>query len=227
MYFSEPAPAPRISLPGGVSVTLWDQWTINGNSRFTMQNFLDAVKKKYSLNVSSILLGSKMVYMPFMPEHRKRLPQPFHNHLDPLPTNEDYVDLSVDMEADEMGDGMMDDVGDEVNWPPVRYYFRWCVNMREFLQSRLFRLPLLPVTVKKFVCSVARRVQVLFRCVWCLAYTEAEFFSISQDKFCWCFPVDCEVRYLWLNGDCSLSCTLSRSANLVPLERSSGNGCWN
>ncbi|OQV16884.1 Ubiquitin-like modifier-activating enzyme 6 [Hypsibius exemplaris] len=122
IYFSEPGAAARTNLPGGISVTLWDQWTITGNPAFTMQNFIDAVKAKYNVTVSSILLGSKMVYMPFMPGHGKRLGQTFSTYLD-LPDSEDYLDLSVDMETDSNMDGDGGD-GDMVLWPPIRYYFR-------------------------------------------------------------------------------------------------------
>ena len=109
-------------MPGGVTVSLWDQWSVNGDLNFTMQNFVDAIREKYQRDVSTILQGSKMVYMPFMPGHKNRLAEPFRKYLD-LPEDEDYIDLGVDMGED---DETMDGDGEEnlVIWPPVRYYFR-------------------------------------------------------------------------------------------------------
>ena len=79
-----------------------------------------------------VVLGVKMVYVPFMPGHRKRLTQTYvpvdslltpphtphtHRMVQLLKPDRDrvYVDLTVSMDTGS---------GEDTPGPPVRYYFQ-------------------------------------------------------------------------------------------------------
>eukprot|EP00090_Calanus_glacialis_P011422 TRINITY_DN1982_c0_g1_i4.p1 TRINITY_DN1982_c0_g1~~TRINITY_DN1982_c0_g1_i4.p1 ORF type:complete len:439 (+),score=177.12 TRINITY_DN1982_c0_g1_i4:87-1403(+) len=100
-------------LSPGLAVTLWDKLEIQGDSSTTLQHFLDMMKKKYQLEVTMVVQDSRMVFVPIMPGHKKRLPK-LMSSLVKNPDSQGAVTLSVTAAAD----------GDEedLTVPPVRYF---------------------------------------------------------------------------------------------------------
>ncbi|KAI8793388.1 ubiquitin-like modifier-activating enzyme 6 isoform X1 [Biomphalaria glabrata] len=113
ILLSEPGPVVRTVLREGLSVTIWDKWEIRGSENFTLQNFIDQCKEKFGFEASSIVQGVKIIYMPFMPGHNKKLPMQMTKLLKPV-ADQQYVDLVVSFDGDD---------GEDVPGPPVRYYF--------------------------------------------------------------------------------------------------------
>ncbi|BFY97150.1 hypothetical protein BsWGS_00190 [Bradybaena similaris] len=113
ILLSEPGPVAKTVLREGLSVTIWDKWDIRGSPTFTLQNFIDQCKEKFGFEASSVVQGVKIVYMPFMPGHLKKLPFLMNDLLKPTP-GQKYVDLIVSFDNDD---------GEDVPGPPVRYYF--------------------------------------------------------------------------------------------------------
>ncbi|KAH9520216.1 Ubiquitin-like modifier-activating enzyme 6 [Bulinus truncatus] len=113
ILLSEPGPVTKTVLREGLSVTIWDKWEIRGSSNFTLQNFIDQCKEKFGFEASSIVQGVKIIYMPFMPGHNKKLPMQLIKLLKPV-SDQQYVDLVVSFDGDN---------GEDVPGPPVRYYF--------------------------------------------------------------------------------------------------------
>ena len=66
----------KFNCRNGISYSLWDKWNIKGNKEFTIQQFITALHEKYTVEASMIVQGVKMIYVPMMPGHRKRLPHP-------------------------------------------------------------------------------------------------------------------------------------------------------
>ena len=75
-----------------ILATLWTQWKIKGNDKMTLKQFLEVVKvhskcyrshsipfslfsmqSEYGVEPTMVVLGVKMIYVPIMPGHRKRL----------------------------------------------------------------------------------------------------------------------------------------------------------
>uniref|UniRef100_A0A0B7B891 E1 ubiquitin-activating enzyme n=2 Tax=Arion vulgaris TaxID=1028688 RepID=A0A0B7B891_9EUPU len=113
ILLSEPGPVAKTLLREGLSVTIWDKWEIRGSKDFTLKNFIDQCKENFGFEASSVVQGVKIVYMPFMPGHTKKLPFLMANLLKPSP-GQKYVDLIVSFDSDD---------GEDVPGPPVRYYF--------------------------------------------------------------------------------------------------------
>ncbi|XP_012944645.1 ubiquitin-like modifier-activating enzyme 6 [Aplysia californica] len=113
ILLSEPGPVQRNVLREGLSVTMWDKWEVRGSKDFTLQQFLDSLKQQFGFEATSACQGVKIVYMPFMPGHSKRLPMPMTKLLKPV-AGQQYVDLVVSFEGDN---------DEDVPGPPVRYYF--------------------------------------------------------------------------------------------------------
>ncbi len=121
---SEPGACKRTQITEKCSVTLWDKWCIKGHMTLTLQKFIDTIKDKYKLTPSGIMNGSKVIWLPVMPGHAKRLNEPMiklikgltaATHVSPS----DYVDLSMTYsECDEIDNGNRNNL-----CPPVRYYF--------------------------------------------------------------------------------------------------------
>ena len=72
---SEPGPVEKKQVTDDVFVSMWDRWEVRGGENFTLQQFLDRLKKKYKLSPMGIVQGSSMVYMP-MPMYKKKLDIP-------------------------------------------------------------------------------------------------------------------------------------------------------
>ncbi|ELU01065.1 hypothetical protein CAPTEDRAFT_224089 [Capitella teleta] len=113
--FSEPGPVEKTTLHNGVSFTIWDHWEIRGNKEMTLQQFILAIKEKYGLNVAIVVHKVKMIYVPLMPTHKKRLPQTMLKVIKP-PANKKYVDLEIAYTPPGV------DAEDEMG-PSVRYHF--------------------------------------------------------------------------------------------------------
>jgi len=115
---SEPGDVPKTTLSSGVTYTSWDRWEINGNINMTLNQFFEALKAKYHMSAALVVQGSKMIYMPIMPGHNKRLVEPIFKYLKTLP-DKPYVDLVVSYQSQHAGADQEDDMG-----PIVRYYYK-------------------------------------------------------------------------------------------------------
>eukprot|EP00118_Oscarella_pearsei_P003042 m.12690 g.12690 ORF g.12690 m.12690 type:complete len:1013 (+) comp24236_c0_seq1:876-3914(+) len=115
VVFSEPAAAPRETIMEGLSYTLWDKWEVRGRLNFTLQDFMNHFKGRHGLEPSMVVFGVRMIYVPVMPGHQKRLPQPMLKLIKPADGVE-YVDLTVSF-------GIPGSDEDKPI-PPVRYYFQ-------------------------------------------------------------------------------------------------------
>ncbi|XP_066272091.1 ubiquitin-like modifier-activating enzyme 6 [Branchiostoma lanceolatum] len=113
MVFSEPAPPETSVIREGLSITLWDKWDVHGNKDFTLKQFLGYFKEKHGFEATMVVYGVKMVYVPIMPGHKKRLPQTMVKLIKPG-AEKKYVDLTVSFEGED---------GEDIPGPPVRYFF--------------------------------------------------------------------------------------------------------
>ena len=112
ILFSEPGPATKTEVCPGVSITLWDKWEVKGSPNFTVKEFIKEIDTRFQIKPTAIVQGVKMVYVPIMPGHTKRLNQPISKYITPN-ESENYVDLVVTFE---------DGAGEEINGPPIRYF---------------------------------------------------------------------------------------------------------
>ena len=115
--FSQPAPATHTVIREGLSFTLWDRWELHGNKTFTLKDFIKHFKDKYSFETTLVSVGVKVLYMPILPGHVKRLKQTMLKLVNPAAESK-YVDLIVSF----TDDGQSDE-DDDLPAPPVRYYF--------------------------------------------------------------------------------------------------------
>uniref|UniRef100_A0A8C5LM56 Ubiquitin-like modifier-activating enzyme 6 n=1 Tax=Leptobrachium leishanense TaxID=445787 RepID=A0A8C5LM56_9ANUR len=116
IVFTEAAEVRRTQIRNGISFTIWDRWTIYGNEDFTLLDFINAVKEQYGIEPTMVVQGVKMLYVPVMPGHAKRLKLTMHKLVKPG-ADKKYVDLTVSF-APEI------DQDEDLPGPPVRYYFR-------------------------------------------------------------------------------------------------------
>ncbi|ESO94579.1 hypothetical protein LOTGIDRAFT_232383 [Lottia gigantea] len=98
-----------------LTYTMWDKWEVYGNKDFTLQNFLDHFKAKYSLEPSMVVHGAKMIFAPIMPGHMKRKSHTMVKLLKPN-NHTKYMDLILAFTNE-------NDEDDDLEGPPVRYYF--------------------------------------------------------------------------------------------------------
>eukprot|EP00106_Octopus_bimaculoides_P021056 XP_014788498.1 PREDICTED: ubiquitin-like modifier-activating enzyme 6 [Octopus bimaculoides] len=113
MLLSEPGAAETLKINDELSLTVWDRWEIEGNKDFTLEMFLNHFKEKTGYNASMIVHGAKMIYVPILPGHKKRLTQSMIKLIKPL-AQQTYVDLIVSLESEE---------DEDIPGPPLRYYF--------------------------------------------------------------------------------------------------------
>eukprot|EP00117_Sycon_ciliatum_P049202 scpid34613/ scgid34922/ Ubiquitin-like modifier-activating enzyme 6; Monocyte protein 4; Ubiquitin-activating enzyme E1-like protein 2 len=113
IILSEPAAALRNQVMPGVYTTLWDKWEIQGSSTMTLQELMSQVKAKFGLEPTMLVHGVKMVYVPVMPGHKKRLTQPVEKYVK-RSGDDEYTDLTVAFCGPDQED---------VTGPPVRYVF--------------------------------------------------------------------------------------------------------
>uniref|UniRef100_UPI00398E3D27 ubiquitin-like modifier-activating enzyme 6 n=1 Tax=Pristiophorus japonicus TaxID=55135 RepID=UPI00398E3D27 len=116
IVFTEPAAVKKSQIRNEISFTIWDRWTIYGREDFTLLNFINAVKETYSIEPTMVVHGVKMLYVPVMPGHVKRLKLTMQKLVKPT-SDKKYVDLTVSFAPEFDGD-------EDLPGPPVRYYFR-------------------------------------------------------------------------------------------------------
>ncbi|OXB84772.1 UNVERIFIED_CONTAM: hypothetical protein H355_015894, partial [Colinus virginianus] len=115
MVFTETAKVRRTEIRNGISFTIWDRWTIYGKEDFTLLDFINAVREKYGIEPTMVVQGVKMLYVPVMPGHIKRLKLTMQKLVKPS-ADKKYVDLTVSFAPETDGD-------EDLPGPPVRYYF--------------------------------------------------------------------------------------------------------
>ncbi|XP_077988676.1 ubiquitin-like modifier-activating enzyme 6 isoform X2 [Glandiceps talaboti] len=113
LLFSEPGQCAKTVIRPGLSFTLWDKWIVQGREDFKLQDFRKYFKDKFGLEPSMVVHGVKMIFVPIMPGHIKRLPQTMVKLLKPS-DSQNYMDLTVAFDSE---------AGEDVPGPPVRYYF--------------------------------------------------------------------------------------------------------
>jgi len=95
-----------------LSVTLWDKLEIQGSTDTTLHDFLEMMKIKYQLEVTMVVQDSRMVYVPIMPGHNKRLPKLMSSLVkNPDATGAVLLSVTAASEGDE----------EDLTVPPVRY----------------------------------------------------------------------------------------------------------
>jgi ubiquitin-activating enzyme E1-like protein 2 len=122
--FSEPAPVLKSKLSNGTEYTIWDRWEVHGSHSLTIQQFIKMLQEKHQLKPTLIVQGVKMIYVPIMPGHARRLPEPILKYLK-VSDDKPYVDLVVSYQkANVTGTAATGDSDElEEMGPPVRYYF--------------------------------------------------------------------------------------------------------
>uniref|UniRef100_A0ABM5GR12 Ubiquitin-like modifier-activating enzyme 6 n=1 Tax=Pogona vitticeps TaxID=103695 RepID=A0ABM5GR12_9SAUR len=115
IVFTETAAVRKTEIRNGISFTIWDRWTVYGKEDFTLLDFINAVKEKYGIEPTMVVQGVKMLYVPVMPGHVKRLKLTMQKLVKPA-ANKKYVDLTVSFAPETDGE-------EDLPGPPVRYYF--------------------------------------------------------------------------------------------------------
>ncbi|CAG11186.1 unnamed protein product, partial [Tetraodon nigroviridis] len=115
VVLTEPAKVKKTLIRDDIYFSIWDCWTIFGHEDFTLSDFMNAVREKYGIEPTMVVHGVKMLYVPVMPGHSKRLKLTMQKLIKPS-SGRRYVDLTVSFapEADDE---------DDLPGPPVRYYF--------------------------------------------------------------------------------------------------------
>lgn len=113
LLLSEPGAVEKTVIKEGLTVTIWDKWEVKGNKTYILQQFLLHFKEVYGFEATMVGHGVKMVYVPFMPGHSKRLTHTMEKLLKPHP-GQKYADLVVCLQGDNEED---------IECPPIRYYF--------------------------------------------------------------------------------------------------------
>ncbi|KAF1395184.1 hypothetical protein PFLUV_G00008900 [Perca fluviatilis] len=73
VVLTEPAPVKQSLIRDNIYFSIWDCWTIFGHEDFTLSDFMNAVREKYGIEPTMVVHGVKMLYVPVMPGHSKRL----------------------------------------------------------------------------------------------------------------------------------------------------------
>ncbi|KAG7458825.1 hypothetical protein MATL_G00224740 [Megalops atlanticus] len=115
VVLTETAKVKRTQIRENISFSIWDRWTIHGHEDFTLSDFMNAVREKYGIEPTMVVHGVKMLYVPVMPGHSKRLKLTMQKLIKPS-SDRRYVDLTVSFAAEADGD-------EDLPGPPVRYYF--------------------------------------------------------------------------------------------------------
>uniref|UniRef100_A0A8C8SFS0 E1 ubiquitin-activating enzyme n=1 Tax=Pelusios castaneus TaxID=367368 RepID=A0A8C8SFS0_9SAUR len=115
IVFTEAAEVRKTEIRNGITFTIWDRWTIYGKEDFTLLDFINAVREKYGIEPTMVVQGVKMLYVPVMPGHIKRLKLTMQKLVKPS-ADKKYVDLTVSFAPETDGD-------EDLPGPPVRYYF--------------------------------------------------------------------------------------------------------
>ncbi|KAK7929426.1 hypothetical protein WMY93_005821 [Mugilogobius chulae] len=115
VVLTEPAPVKKTLIRNNIHFTIWDCWTVFGHQDFTLSDFMNAVREKYGIEPTMVVYGVKMLYVPVMPGHSKRLKLTMQKLIKPS-ADRRYVDLTVSFPSEVEGD-------EDLPGPPVRYYF--------------------------------------------------------------------------------------------------------
>lgn len=115
MVLTETAQVKRTQIRDDISFSIWDRWTVYGHQDFTLSDFISAVREKYGIEPTMVVHGVKMLYVPVMPGHNKRLKLTMQKLIKPS-AGRKYVDLTVSFAPEVDGD-------EDLPGPPVRYYF--------------------------------------------------------------------------------------------------------
>lgn len=115
MVLTEPAAVKQSLIRDNIYFSIWDCWTIFGHEDFTLSDFMNAVREKYGIEPTMVVYGVKMLYVPVMPGHSKRLKLTMQKLIKPS-VDRHYVDLTVSFAPEADGD-------DDLPGPPVRYFF--------------------------------------------------------------------------------------------------------
>ncbi|KAK2816994.1 hypothetical protein Q5P01_025185 [Channa striata] len=115
VVLTEPAPVKRTLIRDNIHFSIWDCWTIFGHEDFTLSDFMNTVREKYGIEPTIVVHGVKMLYVPVMPGHSKRLKLTMQKLIKPS-VDRRYVDLTVSFAPEADGD-------EDLPGPPVRYYF--------------------------------------------------------------------------------------------------------
>ncbi|XP_074486264.1 ubiquitin-like modifier-activating enzyme 6 [Sebastes fasciatus] len=115
VVLTEPAPVKQSLIRNDIYFSIWDCWTICGHEDFTLSDFMNAVREKYGIEPTMVVHGVKMLYVPVMPGHSKRLKLTMQKLIKPS-VDRRYVDLTVSFAPEADGD-------EDLPGPPVRYFF--------------------------------------------------------------------------------------------------------
>ncbi|XP_034714026.1 ubiquitin-like modifier-activating enzyme 6 [Etheostoma cragini] len=115
VVLTEPAPVKQSLIRDNIYFSIWDCWTIFGHEDFTLSDFMIAVREKYGVEPTMVVHGVKMLYVPVMPGHSKRLKLTMQKLIKPS-VDRRYVDLTVSFAPEADGDN-------DLPGPPVRYFF--------------------------------------------------------------------------------------------------------
>uniref|UniRef100_A0A8C6L3Q1 Ubiquitin-like modifier-activating enzyme 6 n=1 Tax=Nothobranchius furzeri TaxID=105023 RepID=A0A8C6L3Q1_NOTFU len=113
VVLTEPATVKHTLIRNNIFFSIWDCWTIFGHEDFTLSDFMSAVREKYGIEPSMVVHGVKMLYVPVMPGHSKRLKLTMQKLIKPL-AGRRYVDLTVSFAPESDGD-------EDLPGPPVRH----------------------------------------------------------------------------------------------------------
>uniref|UniRef100_A0A665WSR6 Ubiquitin-like modifier-activating enzyme 6 n=1 Tax=Echeneis naucrates TaxID=173247 RepID=A0A665WSR6_ECHNA len=113
MVLTEPASVKRTHIRDNIYFSIWDCWTVYGNEDFTLSDLMSA--DKYGIEPTMVVHGVKMLYVPVMPGHSKRLKLTMQKLIKPS-ADRRYVDLTVSFAPEADGD-------EDLPGPPVRYFF--------------------------------------------------------------------------------------------------------
>ncbi|XP_042341101.1 ubiquitin-like modifier-activating enzyme 6 [Plectropomus leopardus] len=115
VVLTEPAAVKQTHIRDNIYFSIWDCWTIFGHEDFTLSDFMNAVREKYGIEPTMVVHGVKMLYVPVMPGHSKRLKLTMQKLIKPS-VDRRYVDLTVSFAPEADGE-------DDLPGPPVRYFF--------------------------------------------------------------------------------------------------------
>ncbi|XP_037326929.2 ubiquitin-like modifier-activating enzyme 6 [Pungitius pungitius] len=115
VVLTEPAPVKQSLIRDNIYFSIWDCWSVFGHEDFTLSDFMNAVREKYGIEPTMVVHGVKMLYVPVMPGHSKRLKLTMQKLIKPSGDRR-YVDLTVSFAPEADGD-------DDLAGPPVRYFF--------------------------------------------------------------------------------------------------------
>ncbi|KAJ7376607.1 Ubiquitin-like modifier-activating enzyme 6 [Desmophyllum pertusum] len=133
VIFSEPGPPEVTVIREDLSFSNWDKWVVQGTQDFKLKSFFavfqgEFVTKwpdKYGFDVSIVVHGVKIVYVPLLPGHSKRLQQKMTKLI--KAPGKAYVDLTVSFESDGDEDlpGPPGALQNDHLWTPYSVILEW------------------------------------------------------------------------------------------------------